>query len=104
MSLKLTVKQIQELPEGNESYPSDLFCMVKFGESMQKFETDMTSKKRVIKIDSDAEFNIQKEGGTLKCWDFSLSSSQWPTVCRIPCIVYKDLMKNPFEDNALSRN
>lgn len=76
MSLKLTVKQIQELPEGNESYPNDLFCMVKFGESMQKFETDMISKKRIIKIDSDAEFNIEKDGGTLKGWDLSLSSSQ----------------------------
>ena len=59
MSLKLTVKQIQELPEGNESYPSDLFCMVKFGESMQKFETDMKSKKRIIKF-CDTLANIRK--------------------------------------------
>ena len=62
MSLKLTVKQIQELPEDDESYPSDLFCMVQFGESMQKFDSDLNSNKRIIKIDSDAEFNIEKEG------------------------------------------
>ena len=80
MSLKLTVKQIQDLPEGHESYPNDLFCMVKFGESMQKFETDMISKTRIIKIESDAEFNIEKEGGTLKGWDLSLSSLQWHTM------------------------
>ena len=62
MSLKLTVKQIQELPEDNESYPSDLFCMVQFGESMQKFDSDLNTNKRIVKIDSDAEFNIEKEG------------------------------------------
>ena len=61
MSLKLTVKQIQELPEDNESYPSDLFCMVQFGESMQKFDSDLNTNKRIVKIDSDAEFNIEKE-------------------------------------------
>ena len=82
MSLKLTVKQIQELPEGNESYPNDLFCMVKFGESMQKFETDMTSKKRIIKIDSDAEFNIEKDG-ILKVGDLSLSFSKSLTIIRL---------------------
>ena len=49
--------------------------MVKFGESMQKFETDITSKKRIIKIDSDAEFNIEKDG-VLKVGDISLSFSQ----------------------------
>ena len=86
MSLKLTVKQIQELPEGNESYPSDLFCMVKFGESMQKFETDMTSKKRIIKIDSDAEFNIEKDG-ILKVGDLSCSSSQ----CNITGVNFRSL-------------